>query len=167
MACVVVAIDCPLQNRCHFQDRRVSPLPSVRNISIAISQKHLISMIAIPLFNSRSPTGEEIRKALNSSDKQNVIFTSGVFEVSNSKLPKEMELVTGVSNIYEHNQAYHVINIKEILPSGNKTLEDAKGSVVNDYQNKIEEDWLLKLRDKFKVDVDKKVLKRLKSKINN
>ncbi|GGI57251.1 peptidylprolyl isomerase [Winogradskyella haliclonae] len=112
-------------------------------------------------------TQEEIKKALNSNDKQNVIFTSGVFEVSNSKLPKDMELVTGVSDIYEHNQAYHVINIKEILLSGNKTLEDAKGSVVNDYQNKIEEDWLLKLREKFKVDVDKKVLKQLKSKINN
>ncbi|WP_299118053.1 peptidylprolyl isomerase [uncultured Winogradskyella sp.] len=112
-------------------------------------------------------TQEEIKEALNSDGKQNIIFTSGIFEVSNSKLPKDMNLVTGVSNIYEHNQAYHIINVKEILPSGIKALEEAKGSVVNDYQNKIEEDWLLKLRDKFKVEVNKKVLKRLKSKINN
>ena len=112
-------------------------------------------------------TEDEIKEALNSDDKQNVIFTTGVFEVTNSKLPENMELVSGVSKVYEHNQAYHVINVKEILSSSNKTLKEAKGSVVNDYQTKIEEDWLLSLRNKFKVDVNKKVFKRLKSKINN
>ena len=69
--------------------------------------------------------------------------------------------------VYEHNQGFQVYDIKDVLPSGFKTLKEARGTVVNDYQNQIEEQWLEGLRRKYRVEVNNKVLKRIKSKLNN
>ena len=40
-----------------------------------------------------------------------------------------------------------------------QTYKDVKGLVVNDYQKYLEGKWLKKLRRKYKVEVDKEVLK--------
>ncbi len=111
-------------------------------------------------------TENEIKAELNSNDTQNVIFTSGAFELDNSKLPKDLEIKIGVSEVYQHNGSFHVLNISEIVASKQKTLEEAKGTVINDYQNKIEQDWLQDLKQKFKVEVNQSVLNALKSKIS-
>ena len=66
-----------------------------------------------------------------------------------------------------HNEAFHVIDVKAVLPAGNKTLEEAKGNVINDYQTEIEAEWISDLHRRFKVEVNKDVLKAIKAKIGN
>ena len=110
---------------------------------------------------------EDINKALNTDAKQNVIFTKGAYNVNDSKLPVNFEVKKGVSKIYQHNEAFHVINVKTILPAGTKTLEEARGSVINDYQTEIETNWINDLYKRFKVEVNKKALKAVKAKIEN
>ena len=39
--------------------------------------------------------------------------------------------------VYEHNQGFQVYDIKDGLPSGVKTLKEARGRVVNDDQTQI------------------------------
>ncbi len=112
-------------------------------------------------------TVNNIKTILNTDEKKNIIFTSGLFEKYNPKLPEDLEFKKGTSMVYEHNQGFQVYDIKEVLPSGLKTLKEARGKVVNDYQNQIEEQWLEGLRRKYRVDVNNKVLKRIKSKLNN
>ena len=112
-------------------------------------------------------TVNNIKTILNTDEKQNIIFTSGLFEKSNPKLPEDLEFKKGTSMVYEHNQGFQVYDIKDVLPSGFKTLKEARGTVVNDYQNQIEEQWLEGLRRKYRVEVNNKVLKRIKSKLNN
>ncbi|ARV10631.1 peptidylprolyl isomerase [Winogradskyella sp. PC-19] len=102
----------------------------------------------------------------NGFDKK-VILTTGIFEKSSLKLPSELEFKIGTSKIYNHNDGFHVFKIHDVIEAREKTLKEARGSVVNDYQNQIEEEWLASLRKKFKVEVNNKVLKRLKTKINN
>jgi peptidyl-prolyl cis-trans isomerase SurA len=55
-----------------------------------------------------------------------------------------------------------VVDIKDVHPAGIYALEDVKGKVLSDYQNKIEADWLKELHSKYKVKVNKKALKHLK-----
>lgn len=110
---------------------------------------------------------ETISKALNTDGKQNVIFTKGVYNTDDSVLPKDLEIKEGVSKIYQHNESYHVIEVKAILPAGVKTLEEAKGSVTNDYQTELEAQWIAGLHERFKVKVNKKALKAVKKKIAN
>jgi len=110
---------------------------------------------------------EEIIKALNTDAKQNVIFTKGTFNTNDSKLPTDFVSKKGVSKIYQHNEAFHAIDVKAVLPAGIKTLEEAKGSVINDYQIEIEANWINDLHNRYNVEVNKKALKAIKAKIRN
>lgn len=54
-----------------------------------------------------------------------------------------------------------------MLPESIKTLEEAKGRVISDYQTVVENNWLKELENNYKVVVDKKILKKVKSQIYN
>ncbi len=110
-------------------------------------------------------TVEGIKEAFGKENKNSVLFTNGIFELTSTKLPKNLEAKKGVSDIYEHNESYHVFHIKEVLPSAPKTFKEAQGKVTSDYQNFIEENWVSALRKKYKVSVDEKILEELKEKI--
>ena len=115
----------------------------------------------------RGKTQEEINKALNTSQKQNVIFTKGTFNTDNDKLPNDFQSKEGVSKIYRHNEAFHVIDVNAVLPARLKTLEEAKGNVINNYQEELETKWLSDLHERFKVKVNQDALKAVKAKIGN
>jgi len=48
-----------------------------------------------------------------------------------------------------------------LLPAQEKNLKQARGYVVADYQDFLERQWIEKLREKYKVNIDDKVLKSL------
>jgi len=110
---------------------------------------------------------EEIKKALDTDSQKNIIFTKGVFNTNDPKLPANLKIEQGVSEIYSHNDAFHVIDVKSVLPAGNKTLEEAKGNVINDYQTEIEANWINSLHKRFKVELNEKALEKVKTKIKN
>lgn len=109
---------------------------------------------------------EDINTEFNTKKELKVIFTNGVKDVTDSKLPKDLEVKEGISKVYFHNNAYHVLNIKAVLPAGQKTLDEARGRVINDYQNQIENNWLEELKSRFNVTVDNAVLNKVKQQIS-
>lgn len=110
---------------------------------------------------------DQITDKLNSKDTQNVIFTNGVFAVNSDKLPLNFKVKVGISDVYQHNDAYHVIHVKSILPEGLKTFEEAKGSVINDYQTQLETEWITTLKSRFEVTINEAVLDRIKEEIKD
>uniref|UniRef100_UPI00404A6EB8 peptidylprolyl isomerase n=1 Tax=Gelidibacter sp. TaxID=2018083 RepID=UPI00404A6EB8 len=114
----------------------------------------------------KGKTQEEISAMLNTEASQNVIFSKGLMETDNPSLPKDLELKKGVSKVYNYNDAFHVIIINDIMPKGNKSFEEAKGKVISDYQNSIEEQWLGVLNKQYKVNIDDKVLQKVKQQLN-
>jgi peptidyl-prolyl cis-trans isomerase SurA len=58
-----------------------------------------------------------------------------------------------------------VVQVKELLPETQKTLEEAKGLVISDYQAFKEEKWLKELAEKYKIVVNQKALKHVKSQL--
>ncbi len=110
---------------------------------------------------------EDISKQLNTDAEQKVIFTKGLMEADHQVLPNDLEMKEGVSKIYQFNDAYHVLMINKVMPATNKRFEEAKGKVISDYQNNIEENWLKSLNERYKVEVNAKALKDVKNKIQN
>ena len=51
--------------------------------------------------------------------------------------------------------------IKNIKPKEQKSLDDARGFVISDYQQVLEQKWIDTLKEKYSVEVDDKVLKQL------
>ena len=115
------------------------------------------------LKNAKS--AEDIKTALNGDNTVNVLITSGTFEIDSDELPKNLKIEKGVSNVYESNDSFIVLNIKDILPSGTKALDDVKGRVMSDYQNYLEEQWISSLHNKYKVEMNSKTLKRIKKEL--
>src|SRR5690606_18473519 len=110
-------------------------------------------------------TAEEVKAALNTGDKVNVLITPGVFEIDQRELPNNIEINKGVSKIYPSNDSFVVVNIKEIIAPGPKSLEDVKGKVLSNYQNDLEASWMKSLHSKYKVDINKKTLKHVKKQL--
>lgn len=108
---------------------------------------------------------DDINTKLNSDNQQKVILTKGIYATNHENLPSNLEIAKGISKIYNHNEAYHVFVINDILPATGKSFEEARGKVVNDYQNQIENQWIENLRSRFKVAVNDKVLKKVKSQL--
>lgn len=54
---------------------------------------------------------------------------------------------------------YYLVEIERLLPPGIKSLQEAKASVISDYQEEIEKKWVEGLRKKHKVTVNKKAVK--------
>ncbi|WP_231928698.1 peptidylprolyl isomerase [Formosa sp. Hel1_31_208] len=110
---------------------------------------------------------EDIMSTMNIKGELNIISTAGIFEQGHPSLPENFKFKEGISQIYNHNDAFHVIIVKSLLPAGFKTLEEARGKVVSDYQNFIEENWVIKLNERYDVKVDPTVLNRVKKQIQN
>ncbi|RFN60201.1 peptidylprolyl isomerase [Marixanthomonas ophiurae] len=110
----------------------------------------------------KGKTGEEIKAQLNKDNTVNVILTTGIFEKEERELPKGFKGKKGVSDIYNQNDSYIVINVNAVLPAGTKPLDKAKGSVLSDYQNYLEKKWIESLHKKYNVIVNKKALNKVK-----
>ena len=110
---------------------------------------------------------DQIKSLVNSNDKVDVIFTSGIMDAEHQVLPESFEFKKGISEIHKHNDAFVVVNVKAVLPQEQKTLEEAKGAVISDYQNNKEENWLNTLAEKYKIEVNQEVLEKVKSQLKN
>lgn len=108
---------------------------------------------------------DRIKSLVNSNDKVDVIFTSGIMDANHQALPDNFKFEKGVSKIYKHNDANVLVKVNKVLPSTKKTFDEAKGAVMSDYQNFKEEAWINDLKSKYKIEINDNVLKAVKSKL--
>ena len=75
-----------------------------------------------------------------------------------------MEWKEGVLNSFEStvDNTTQLIKIVEVRPSEPKTFKEAKGLVTSGYQAELETLWLQQLREKYPVNVNQKLLKKVK-----
>ena len=62
----------------------------------------------------------------------------------------------------DSNGGYFFVVVNDILPSGHKTLDEARGLVTADYQNYLEKQWIDSLKMKYEVKVNQDVLSTIK-----
>ena len=60
------------------------------------------------------------------------------------------------------NEKYPYVSMRGSLISAPESYEDVKGLVTADYQDYLEKEWVKSLREKYKVTVNKEVLKTIK-----
>lgn len=105
---------------------------------------------------------EKIKENLNTKEKVVVMTNSGVFEEGNVALPKNLKLETGISEITKEGEFYFVTKVNKVLLAGNKTIEECKGKVINDYQQYLEQRWVEDLKKEFIVKVNQAVFNSVK-----
>jgi len=136
----------------------------VKAILVTSPKKEFIKKAKKLLIENK--TVEEIKQQINISD-QNILVTTGMLSKNTNIIPEDFLMKIGLSDIYKWNKAYHIVMVTEVLPESIKTFEDAKGLVISDYQIIYEKNWMEVLSKKYKVSVNKEVLKRTKQQLNN
>lgn len=105
---------------------------------------------------------EEIVKKYNKKE-QVVTTTEEILDKSNSKFKDFTWAVKKPSALVKdpggNGFTFKVIN--QILPVRPKTLKEARGYIIADYQDYLEKEWLTELANTYKVEVNKAILSKL------
>ena len=150
----------------HYKNN-ASKFISPKNISGTIARSDKKSTLKkVKNLWDKNISNDEVSKVVNAKN-QNVIFSSGTFEIGSSLLPKNAVFETGVSKIFDLDASYVVLNILNQQPEKVLSFEDARGAVISSYQNLLEQNWIEVLRAKFSFSVNQNVLNELKQKISN
>ncbi len=108
--------------------------------------------------------GKDWRKISDESDGT-VQADSARYELSQIQIPegtvvKEEVITTPILNTSDNTASF--IKILKVFPANEqRSFEEARGLVINDYQNYLEEQWIEQLKKKYPVKVNETVFKEL------
>jgi peptidyl-prolyl cis-trans isomerase SurA len=104
-------------------------------------------------------------RKLSEESNGSIQADSGRFELSQIPVVERTNFTEGlitapVINDQDNSKTFAYI-IKLYRNKEQKSFEDARGAVINDYQQLLEEQWVNELKNKYPVKINKKVLKKL------
>ncbi len=104
----------------------------------------------------------EALKGMFNKDQEIVQSTSGIYEEGKNEDLDKLKWKSGSMNKgYEKNGSFFFTKIEEIVEPSVKSLDEARGYVVADYQDNLEKELIKKLKEKFKVEINDEVFKSL------
>ena len=104
---------------------------------------------------------DKLLKKYKDNDKVNITFEEMIIE-KDSELIEGMELKEGkVSKLSVKPKPSGFYAFLGLISPSRKTLDEAKGYVIADYQDYLEKEWISSLRDKYDIKLNKKVFKSL------
>jgi peptidyl-prolyl cis-trans isomerase SurA len=107
----------------------------------------------------KKKTGEEIKAKLNKEGANAHVSTiEGKYEKGQYDVVDKIEWKAQLNPINKINDSsYQFILVKNIVGPEPKSLKEAKGYIVSDYQEYLEKTWLAELRSKYPISVDENV----------
>jgi peptidyl-prolyl cis-trans isomerase SurA len=101
-------------------------------------------------------------KASFNKDNAVVQSSEGNFERGKNKELDELKWKAGtLSKGYTKEDVFYFAKIESVTPATSKSLEEARGYVVADYQDQLEKDLINSLRKDYKVEINENTLKGL------
>lgn len=91
--------------------------------------------------------------------KNKIRREEGTFEKSERAVLSAIPWTPGAHPGSNNGMQYLVV-IEKILPPGPESFEEARASVISDYQTWLEESWIAQLKQKFGIKVERKARKR-------
>jgi peptidyl-prolyl cis-trans isomerase SurA len=128
------------------------------------------SKIAAQKIKTQLQQGRDIKaiaEEYKDDGRDKIIVTSETMSLDDHRLPVNFEPNKGVSHIYEHYNSYHIILVNNFTPQRQKTFDEARGQVINEYQQVVEERWLKELKDKYGVTINENTLEKIKNQLKD
>ncbi|MFV0540654.1 MAG: peptidylprolyl isomerase [Aestuariibaculum sp.] len=136
-------------------------VPEKAEVIIATSPSKQIIKRVQGLLEQNLPI-DKMEALVKGNNKIEVVFTEDTVGVDNEKLPRNFTFKNGVSSIYKQHGSYNIVLVKRIIPAKQKVFGDVQGYVVSDYQTQKEAELNRKLRQKYPIEINQKILKQLK-----
>jgi peptidyl-prolyl cis-trans isomerase SurA len=112
-------------------------------------------------FKVYATTNKALERAINANAPLSLQVTEGLFQKDENKTLDMLDKWTVGEHIVRMNDRIHLIVIKAIEPPREKTFDEAKGAVISDYQNYLEEAWINELKAKYPVSVNEAEVQKL------
>ena len=122
------------------------------------NEKSIADNVFELLKSSDSISSDELMKQINSDSELNLTFKTGAFAKNDTDFLNGTNTKIGINEPYNFEDKFYVLNVHEELPESNKTLKEARGAVIQDYQNHLEKEWLDELRSKHSISIKDDVL---------
>lgn len=106
--------------------------------------------------------GDTIKKA--DLKKFKSVIGVKAYEKGESKAIDKISWVIGLQETQIDN-VFYLIDVERLLTPGYKTFDEARASVISEYQDFLEKSWLQSLKKKYKVDVARKGTKYVMKKL--
>lgn len=103
-------------------------------------------------------------KKYNKGDKKILSHRTEIIEQGKNKVLNDLPWKKGSISATEINKrdlSHNFLKVEKILPPSPKTLKEARGYVVADYQDHLEREWVKELKKTYDVKIDQDVLQTL------
>lgn len=109
-------------------------------------------------------TADEVKAMFNTDGSVKVVTEEATYEkFRNTELSDADWKVGAVTDMIENDRSRSLkfFKVEELIPEGNKSLSEARGYVIADYQDQLEKEWVEELRSSYEVKINQKVFKSL------
>jgi peptidyl-prolyl cis-trans isomerase SurA len=110
---------------------------------------------------AKKNTPQAVMKKFNPAGKELVSFREETIERGKGKIIDPSMWKKGMVVTNKANDPRNFTKVERLLPKTAKTLKEARGFVVADYQEFLEKQWLTELAKVYKVEVDRSVLESI------
>lgn len=109
----------------------------------------------------KGESADKIAAEINDKSQLNVSIKEGTFSKGENEWVDQVTWVKGIAPEIVKGSQVVIVDIKSVLEPMPKSLDEAKGLVTSDYQNNLEQQWLIELRSKYEVKINDEVLKTI------
>jgi peptidyl-prolyl cis-trans isomerase SurA len=113
---------------------------------------------------TKKKTPEKSLKKYNKKGKNILSHRTEIVEQGKNKVVNNLPWKKGSISATEINKrdlSHNFLKIEKILPTSSKTLKEARGYVVADYQDHLEREWVKELKKTFEVKINNEVFETL------
>ena len=101
-------------------------------------------------------------KEINTDSPLSLKISTKKFVKGENTYIDNISLKVGIAkDIVLKDGTFVLIDIHQVIPAGNKELNETRGKVISDYQNALESEWISNLKSKYSVKIDVEVLHSL------
>ncbi len=125
------------------------------------SSRELADLAKAMAETADTPAAMVAAACKTTSAKDTILFEQDKFTHDSDPVISIMEWKKGVSGLYEKDGKFFFAVISGIISPQQKTLDEARGQVISDYQDYLEKQWITELKALYKVQIDSSLLQRL------
>jgi peptidyl-prolyl cis-trans isomerase SurA len=128
-------------------------------ISATVFSSEKIEMLdsAKVLYNSDSLSLKEILSQINKDSQLNLSVDDGKFIQSKGEFMSGKDFKKGVNPIYNFKGKNYLVIVHDFLKAQPKSLSEARGAAIQDYQEYLETEWLKEISQKHNITVNEEI----------
>jgi len=110
---------------------------------------------------AKKKSTSKVLKKMNKKKKILTVDRNTYEKGKNKDIDKLAWKANTLSDVFDKKKTKRFYKVEKVIPPARKTLNEARGYIIADYQEYLEKEWIIKLQNEHKIEVNEDVLKKL------